>query len=119
MAYLTFAGSEDKQNTCFNFIGTTPTNSKNDNHVTNTISLLSPSGSSNIDGDTCSFYSGPSESTILAFGESNESCGIVAYSDSGYSSGGYSSGGESCGIVASSSSSSGSSFSGGCCSYSC
>ena len=65
--------------------------------------------------DTCSFYSGPSDETIAAFGES---CGSIAYSDESCGSIAYS--GESCGSIASSVSS----FSGGCsvggaCSYSC
>ena len=62
--------------------------------------------------DTCSFYSGPSDSTIASFSESfsgsfdlaytgGESCGSIAYT-----------GGESCGSVASSCDSS-------CCSYCC
>ena len=68
--------------------------------------------------DTCSFYEGPSDSTIFAFGESYESTGNIAYSGSeSCGSIAYSGGGESCGSIASSSSSS-SSFSGGC-SYSC
>mgnify|MGYP003294408751 CR=1 FL=1 len=118
MAYLTFAGSEEKQSSCFKFIGTTSGASRNDNLNSNTVSLILPSNSSTFGEDSCSFYSGPSDATIIAFGESYESCGIVAYNDSS-NSGGYSSGGESCGIVASCSNSSSSSFSGGGCSYSC
>ena len=69
--------------------------------------------------DTCSFYFGPSDSTILAFGESSETCGSIAYTGSeSCGSIAYSGGGESSGSVACSSASSGSSFSGGC-SYSC
>ena len=117
MAYLTFAGSEEKQSSCFKFIGAVSATSKNGNKVTNTVSLLAPSNNSDNNGDSCSFYSGPSDSTIIAFGESYESCGIIAYSDN--NAGGYSGGGESCGIVASSNSSSGGSFSGSSCSYSC
>lgn len=64
--------------------------------------------------DTCSFYSGPSDAAIIAFGES---CGSVAYEGAGESCGAiaYADSGESCGSIASSG---GSSF-GGCCSYSC
>ena len=68
--------------------------------------------------DTCSFYSGPSDATIFAFGESAESCGSIAYS-SGESCGSiaFSSSGESCGSIASSG---GGSFScGGGCDYAC
>lgn len=68
--------------------------------------------------DTCSFYSGPSDATIVAFGESAESCGSIAYSGSAESCGSiaYSGGAESCGSIASSSCGS---STGGCCSYSC
>lgn len=120
MAYLTFTGSEE--NSCFKFIGAnTAQNSEgglissNTSLISNNVSLIS----STLAGceDTCSFYSGPSDATIVAFGESGESCGSISYSG-GETCGSvaYSGGGESCGSVASSSS--GSSFSGGC-SYSC
>ena len=68
--------------------------------------------------DTCSFYSGPSDASIIAFGES---CGSVAYEGAGESCGSiaYESAGESCGSIAFSSGSSCDSSSGGCCSYSC
>lgn len=68
--------------------------------------------------DYCSFYSGPSDAAIMAFGESAETCGSIAYSG-GETCGSiaFSGGSESCGSVASSSS--GGSFSGGGCSYSC
>ena len=85
--------------------------------ISNNVSLLS---SSDDCLDTCSFYSGPSDSAIVAFGETGwESCGTVAYSGSeSCGTVAYSGGGESCGTVASSSVSSSSSFSGGC-SFSC
>ena len=82
--------------------------------ITNNTNLISPSLS---DGgfDTCSFYSGPSDSTIMAFGENSESCGSIAYSGSeSCGSIAYSGGGESCGSIASSSSTTSC-----CCSYSC
>ena len=69
--------------------------------------------------DTCSFYSGPSDAAIVAFGESSECCGAIAYMGDGESSGSiaFAGGGESCGSIASSF---GGSFScGGGCSYSC
>lgn len=123
MAYLTFTNSEDR-NSCFKFIGsnTVPNNSvnlisNNTSLISNNTSLISSSDDSGL--DTCSFYSGPSDSTIFAFGESSESAGSIAYSG-GESCGSiaYSGGGESCGSIASSSSSSSSSC--GCaCSYSC
>lgn len=122
MAYLTFAGSEEN-NGCFKFIGSNNNNSKsgglissNTSLISSNVSLISSSSDENL--DTCSFYSGPSESAILAFGENNEAFASVAYSGSeSCGSIAYSGGGESCGSVASSVST-GSSFSGGC-SYSC
>ncbi len=115
MAYLTFAGSEERHNTCFKFIGAN-TNPNNSVLLSSNVTSLIFSSSTGCE-DTCSFYSGPSDATILAFGESYESCGSIAYSGGSESCGSiaYSGGGESCGSVASSS---GSSFSGGC-SYSC
>lgn len=118
MAYLTFAGSEDNKSTCFKFIGTGNKIEQgglianNTSLISDCTSLLSDNSDGNL--DTCSFYSGPSDSTIVAIGESysdssysgvGESCGSIAYSGVG----------ESCGSVAYSSSSS----SGSCCSYSC
>lgn len=121
MAYLTFAGSEEK-NSCFKFIGSNSTQNEHVGLISSTTSLISNnvsliSAASEGCLDTCSFYSGPSDSTIVAFGESGETCGSIAYSGSeSCGSIAYSGGGESCGSVASTSS--GSSFSGGC-SYSC
>ena len=123
MAYLTLAGTEENNN-CFKFIGsnTTPSNSvglisNNTSLISNNTSILTTSPDEGL--DTCSFYSGPSDSTIFAFGESYESTGSIAYSGSeSCGSIAYSGGGESCGSIASSSSSSSGSSSGGCC-YSC
>lgn len=118
---LTFAGSEEKQTTCFKFIGANVESAKTTHLISNNTSLISPSiltqGGGN---DTCSFYSGPSDATIMAFGESYETCGSVAYSG-GETCGSiaYSGGGESCGSVASASVSTSSSSCGGGCSYSC
>ena len=117
MAYLTFTGSDEK-NSCFKFIGSNNTQSvglisSNTSLISNNTSLISES----LDGglDSCSFYSGPSDSVIMAFGESAESCGSIAYSGAeSCGSIAYSGGAESCGSIASSSSS----FSGGC-SYCC
>jgi hypothetical protein len=116
MAYLTFAGTEDKQSSCFKFIGCNNNVSNSINLISNNTSLISSSDNSLC--DTCSFYSGPSDATILAFGESFDTAGSIAYSG-GESCGSiaFSGGGESCGSIASSGSSS-SSFSGGC-SYCC
>ena len=115
---LTFAGSEEKQNSGFHLLGTvkphTSVNLISDNTslISNNVSILS----SNESGlDTCSFYSGPSDAAILSFGEQAESCGSVAYSGSESCGSIAYSGSESCGSIASSA---GSSFSGGC-SYSC
>ena len=114
MAYLTFAGSEDKQNTCFKFIGAdNKTNSTSvlvDKPSEAPISLLS---SNNSCEDTCSFYQGPSDGTIFAFGESTETSGAIAYtSDSTETSGSIASIGSDsgCAVVATSTGSSCSSF---------
>lgn len=123
MAYLTFTGSEESSS-CFKFIGSNSPQGASVGLISNTTSLISNnisliSASSDDCLDTCSFYSGPSDSTIVAFAESNESCGSVAYAGSeSCGSIAYSGAGESCGSVASSVSSS-SGFSGGSCSYSC
>lgn len=78
MAYLTFTASDDKQ---YSFIGsemktTSVLIGKSDSQP---VSLLA----SNTDGgeDYCSFYNGPSDSTIFAFGESTETSGAIAYVD--------------------------------------
>lgn len=124
MAYLTFAGSEEK-NSGFKFIGanTNPTGnvgliSSNTSLISNNTSLISASGDACL--DTCSFYEGPSDSTIMAFGESGETCGSIAYTGSTETCGSiaFAGSGETCGSIASSTSS-GSGFSGGGCSYSC
>ena len=117
---LIFKGSDDKQSTCFRFIGAdskpTATNLLSDN----TCLLSSNRSSANISADTgldtCSFYFGPSDSDLIAFAENYESSDLIAYTGNSESCGSiaYSGGSESCGSIASSSSS----FSGGC-SYSC
>lgn len=119
MAYLTFTGSEE--NSCFKFIGSNSTKNESVGLISSTTSLISNNTSlistpSDSCMDTCSFYSGPSDATIFAFGESGETCGSIAYSG-GETCGSiaYTGGSESCGSVACSSSAS---FSGGC-SYSC
>ena len=123
---LTFCGSEE--NTCFKFIGSnnnqnSSTNLLSDNTslISNTTSLISCSETSC--ADTCSFYAGPSDLTIMAFGESYESCGSIALGGTeSCGSIAYSGSSESCGSIASSFSSSSSfsscSTSSGC-SYSC
>lgn len=106
---------ESLNNKSFNLLGTVRPSSNPVNLISNSISLISSAPS---DGglDTCSFYSGPSDSAILAFGESQESTGSIAYSGSeSCGSIAYSGGGESCGSVASATSSSSSCA----CSYSC
>lgn len=123
MAYLTFTGSEDKQSSCFKFIGCDNKTqsagliSNSTSLISNNTSLLSAE-SADCGLDTCSFYEGPSDATIMAFGET---CGSIAYSEAGETCGSiaFAGGGETCGSIASSvSTSSSSSFSGGC-SYSC
>ena len=123
MAYLTFAGSEEK-NSGFKFIGTNNTQNQSVGLISSNTSLISNntnliSASTDCGLDTCSFYDGPSDSTIVAFGENLETCGSIAF-NSGETCGSiaYSGSGETCGSVASSTSSSSSSFSGGC-SYCC
>lgn len=122
MAYLTFTASEDK-NSGFKFIGANSTSNNNGGLISATTSLITNNtslitASANGGLDTCSFYSGPSDSTIFAFGESGESCGSIAYAGSESCGSIAYSGSESCGSIATSTSS-GSSFSGGGCSYSC
>ena len=120
---LTLNSTEEKQNTCFMFIGADSA-PQTTHLISNNTSLISASPVG--DGtDTCSFYSGPSDAAIMAFGESCETSGSLAYS--GVESCGtiaYSGGAESCGSIASASVSTGSvssggGFSGGGCSYSC
>lgn len=117
MAYLTFTGSEE--NTCFKFVGTSNNTETTTTHlISNNTSLITPSLSS--EGDTCSFYSGPSDATIFAFGESCESTGSIAFTGSeSCGSVAYNGGTESCGSIASSSAATTSSSVGGSCSYSC
>lgn len=119
---LSFTSSKENNNSCFCLLGTHSL--LGNNTESNLLFINSIQSTSNLfeNGmDYCSFYSEPSESSILAFGESydNESCGSVAYSNSGESCGSiaYSGGGESCGSIASAGFSSGASSC--CCSYSC
>ena len=108
--------NDDNQSKCFKFIGM-ESSPKTTHLLANNTSLLSPSVECS---DTCSFYSGPSDATIISFGESCESSGAIAYSGNVESCGSiaFAGGGESCGSIASVSSGV-SSFSGGGCSYSC
>ncbi len=113
---LTFAGSEEKHS-AFQLLGTVSAShmtnliSDNTSLISNNASLLSESDNMM---DTCSFYNGPSDAAIFAFGQQSESCGSIAYSESGESCGSiaYAGGSESCGSIASSSVSC-------ACSYSC
>ncbi len=114
---LTFTNSEERQHSAFTLLGTaTPSHSTR--LISENVSLISDNTSllsSNDSGmDYCSFYSGPSDSTIIAFGEQSESAGSIANSGSSESCGSiaYTGSGESCGSVASS-------FSGTSYSYSC
>lgn len=120
---LTVSSSDEKQSKCFKFIGCSDTSSKTTHLISNNTSLIS-SDSGDCGFDSCSFYSGPSDASIMAFGESCEAAGSIAYSGSGESCGSiaYSGSGESCGSIASASvstASSGGFSSGGSCSYSC
>ena len=118
---LSFTSSEEKQNQCFHLLGTVkPSNGYTHLITDNTSLIATPSLFSENGQDSCSFYFGPSDATILSFGEQAESCGSIAYENS-----------ESCGSIAYSGSldaglsssvscaSSGGSFSGGGCCYSC
>ena len=111
---LTVTPSEDSS--CAKLLGLTGNKSEG-GLISSTTSLLIMNDN---DGcDTCSFYSGPSDATIFAFGESAESCGSIAFYDGSESCGSiaFSDGGECCGSIASSD---GGSFScGGGCNYAC
>ena len=113
---LTVTTSNDESTSCAKLLGLTAPKSEEGGLICNTTSLLAtPEGEGY---DSCSFYSGPSDATIFAFGESAESCGSIAYSDSeSCGSIAFSGGSESCGSIASSGG--GSVSCGGGCSYSC
>ncbi len=111
---LTFTNSEEKQSQCFHLLGMAKSTGKSTHLIANNTSLIA-NVSSLLAGegeDLCSFYSGPSDEAIMAFGAQTESCGSIAYESS-----------ESCGSIAvggsSVSVSSGGDCSGGGCSYSC
>ena len=112
--------SDEKQSTCFKFIGADVA-PQTVHLISNNTSLISAAPSADGGLDKCSFYSGPSDSAIIAFGQSCETTGSIAYAGSGETCGtiAYSGGGETCGSIASASVSSSSGFSGGSCSYSC
>ena len=106
----------NEESGCIKLLGLTGNKSEG-GLISHTTSLLATPDGEGM--DTCSFYSGPSDATIFAFGESGESCGSVAYAGDGESCGSiaFSGGGESCGSIASSGG--GSVSCGGGCSYSC
>lgn len=116
-----FCSASEDSPKCASLLGAVTTNhTENSGLISDNTSLIS-SDSMGDCTDTCSFYSGPSDATIMAFGESCETSGSIAYFG-GETSGSiaYSGSGESCGSIASSSGfSSSCSFSGGGCSYSC
>ena len=102
---------------CAKLLGLTGNTKSEGGLISNTTSLLAtPEGEGY---DTCSFYSGPSDSTIFAFGESGESCGSVAFAGDGESCGSiaFAGSGESCGSIASAGG--GSVSCGGGCNYAC
>lgn len=117
MAYLTFTASEDKTSTCFKFIGA-DVKPHTTNLISNNVSILNSNDCGN---DTCSFYSGPSDATIMAFGQSCETAGSIAYSGTETAGSIAYSGCESAGSIASAapSVSCGGGFSGGSVSFSC
>ena len=105
--------TKNEESGCAKLLGLTGQKSEG-GLICNTTSLLAtPEGSGY---DECSFYSGPSDAAIFAFGESGECCGSIASSDESCGSVAFGEGGESCGSIASSV---GGSFSGGGCDYSC
>lgn len=105
----------NEESGCLKLLGLTGNNKSEGGLISSTTSLLAtPEGEG---CDTCSFYSGPSDATIFAFGESGESCGSIASSGESCGSIAFSGGGESCGSIASSGG--GSVSCGGGCSYSC
>ena len=106
----------NEDSACAKLLGLTTGSKSEGGLISSTTSLLAtPEGEG---FDSCSFYSGPSDATIFAFGESGESCGSIAYSD-GESCGSiaFAGGGESCGSIASSGG--GSISCGGGCNYAC
>jgi len=109
-----FCTTKEDNSSCAKLLGLTG-NRHEGGLISDNTNLIS-STLSNGGMDTCSFYSGPSDATIMAFGESAEACGSIAYSGSESCGSIAFAGGESCGSVASSSCGS---FSGGGCSYSC
>lgn len=120
---LAFTNSEEKQSQCFHLLGTAKQQKPSVHLISDNTSLISTNTSilSAPCEDSCSFYSGPSDATILSFAEQAESCGAIAYSGSeSCGSIAFSGGGFGGGAVASScSSGGGGGFSGGGCSYSC
>ena len=102
---------------CAKLLGLTSNTKSEGGLISNTTSLLATPDNGGY--DTCSFYSGPSDSTIFAFGESCESCGSIAFGESGESCGSiaFAGSGESCGSIASAGG--GSVSCGGGCNYAC
>ena len=116
-----YCNSNDENSNCAKLLGLATTSHEGGlicdctNLISDNTSLLS-TALANGGMDSCSFYDGPSDETIFAFGESAESCGSIAYGESCESCGSiaFSGGCESASV----SSSSGVSSGGGC-SYSC
>lgn len=105
----------NEESGCAKLLGLTGSSKSEGGLICHTTSLLDTCDGEGY--DECSFYSGPSDATIFAFGESSESCGSIAYSSESCGSIAFSTGGESCGSIASSA---GGSFScGGGCDYAC
>ena len=101
--------SNKNQSGAFKFIGCENTPKAQTNLIFNgSTSLLSSNDEGGL--DTCSFFTEPSDALIMAFGESTESCGSIAYSGDSSSS---------VSDAGSFSVSSGSDCSSGGCSYSC
>ena len=93
---------ESMNNQTFSLLGTVKPNTNSVQLISNNTNLISSLLSEGGE-DTCSFYSGPSDETIMAFGESVESCGSIAYEGAESCGSIAYSGAESCGSIASSS----------------
>ena len=112
-----FCNNDEQQKTSI-LLGSITSNRSEGGLISDNTSLLSVADCGDYT-DTCSFYSGPSDAAIMAFGESYDG-GFITNSGYSESTGSiaYSGGSESCGSIATSVSTS-SGFSGGGCSYSC
>ena len=74
-----YCNKNDETTKCASLLGTvTPQHQESGGLISENTSLLAPDVSGDCT-DTCSFYSGPSDATIMAFGESCKTNGSIAY----------------------------------------